>query len=189
MFGLLGVASGTITNTMKVKGYVLENKLKEISKTDQLTQMKNRNAYELEYDSIPQKCKHTLACLYIDANSLHEINNEKGHEYGDKMLKYIAMEIKNTFSYEYSYRTGGDEFITFITDSSKEKIEALLLDMTNRIKSEGYNIAAGFEISKIKYLSLDDLIKSAESKMFKDKMNYYKNIKNREIRNLSRSQI
>ena len=29
-------------------------------------------------------------CVYIDANGLHELNNERGHEAGDLMLRFVA---------------------------------------------------------------------------------------------------
>ena len=176
VFGILGAVTGVIINQMKIKGYVLESKLREISKIDQLTQMKNRNAYELELDSIPDKCKYFLACVYIDANGLHEINNSKGHEYGDNMLKHIAIEIKSVFSDKNSYRTGGDEFVAFVPDKEKEEIEQMLSGLVEKIQSEGYAVAIGYEVAKVKHLSMDELIKSAEWKMFQDKKEYYKNI-------------
>ena len=182
IFGILGITSGIIVNHVKIHNYVLEHKLQEISRIDQLTQIKNRNAYELEYDSIPNKCKQTLACLYIDANGLHEVNNSKGHEYGDKLLKGIAKEIRNTFSNDYLYRIGGDEFVIFIPDMPKEKLDTIIVDMLKRLKAEEYYVAIGYDISTVKHILLDDLIKSAESKMFQNKKNYYKEISNRDVR-------
>ena len=184
IFGILGSASGCIVNYMKIRGFILEEKLQEISRIDQLTQIRNRNAYEVEVDSIPTLCKHSLACIYIDVNGLHELNNEKGHELGDRMLKYIASEIKYAFTDKYTYRIGGDEFITFIPDKTEEEIQRMIKEMLEKIEAENYHVALGYEIAKIRHLSLDSLIKSAEGKMFRDKKRYYKDIANREIRNI-----
>ena len=30
-------------------------------------------------------------CVYIDANGLHELNNERGHEAGDLMLRFLSL--------------------------------------------------------------------------------------------------
>ena len=32
-------------------------------------------------------------CVYIDANGLHELNNERGHEAGDLMLRFVAESL------------------------------------------------------------------------------------------------
>ena len=183
IFGFLGCASGTVVNNMKIKGFIFEQKLHEISRIDQLVQMKNRNAYEVEIDSIPNLCKYSLACVYIDVNGLHELNNEKGHNYGDKMLKHIANEVKNAFADELTYRIGGDEFIAFIPDKTEEDLKIMIHEMIEKIEMANYHVAVGYEIEKLSYLFLDNLIKTAESKMFRDKKQYYKNIANRETRN------
>ena len=183
IFGILGSVSGSIINCMKMRGYTFEQKLQEISRIDQLTQTRNRNAYEIERDSIVDVCKTSLACIYIDVNELHEINNEKGHDYGDKMLCFVASEIKFAFSEVMTYRIGGDEFISFVPDITQEKLEEMIEKIKNNVEEQNYHIAIGYEISKVHHMQLDNLIKTAEAKMFCDKKRYYKNIANREIRN------
>ena len=183
VFGILGSTSGAIVNHMKVRGYVLEQSLQEISRIDQLTQMRNRNAYEFEHNSIPDLCKHSLGCIYIDVNGLHEANNANGHQYGDEMLKHIAAQIKYAFTNELSFRIGGDEFIAFAPDKSLEEVEKTVREMVEKIEINDYHVAVGYEVAKVRHLSIENLIKDAEGKMFRDKNQYYKNIVNREIRN------
>lgn len=185
VFFVLGLSSGYVVNNIKIRGYISERKLHDISRLDQLTQMNNRNAYELERDSIPSLCKQSLGIIYIDVNGLHEINNEKGHKYGDLMLQYIAQEVKYAFSAELSYRIGGDEFVAFSIDLNDDEVEKILCEMIKKVEKENYHIAVGFEISKIRHLCLDKVINNAEKKMLTDKNSYYKNIANgnREIRN------
>lgn len=121
-YSLLGVISGIASNYIKIRGYVNENKLHEISRLDQLTQMNNRNAYELEYDTIPSKAKRLLACVYIDVNGLHVVNNTKGHSFGDEMLKFVSEQIVQYFGNDLTYRIGGDEFIAFIPEPNEWEI-------------------------------------------------------------------
>ena len=183
VFGILGTGSGSVINHMKVKGFTFEQKLQEISRIDQLTQLKNRNAFEVEHDSVFDFCKHSLACVYIDVNGLHEINNDSGHEYGDIMLKFVAYQIRNHFSNELSYRIGGDEYIIFVPDKTAEELEKSIEEMNENIKKKGYHIALGYEITKNRHTPIDTIIKSAEIKMFHDKNQYYKDIANRQARN------
>ncbi|MBP3801197.1 MAG: GGDEF domain-containing protein [Clostridia bacterium] len=186
VFAILGLVSGFVVNNMKIRSYILEVKLQEISRIDQLTQMRNRNAFEFEHDLLPGLCKNTLGIVYIDVNGLHEVNNQKGHDAGDKMLKCIASEVKNTFSEEFSYRIGGDEFVAFTIDQSEDKIRELIHEIIQKIEEKGYHIAIGFDVAKTRHLDLEGLIDSAEKKMLNDKNLYYKNIANRQIRNNKR---
>lgn len=182
VFGILGCASGIVINQMKVRGYILEQKLHEISRIDQLTQLRNRNAFEFEKDSAPDLCKVSLGCVYIDVNGLHEINNEKGHDAGDKMLKFVASEVKNTFSDKLSYRVGGDEFIAFVPDEGLDEIEKVVQEMVDIIEQQGYHVAVGCKVSRIRLLSMDHLISEAEKKMIINKKLYYKNLATRDAR-------
>ena len=59
---------------------------------------------------------------FIDANGLHEMNNDRGHEAGDDMLRAIAEEIRNRFDSKHAYRLGGDEFVIFAVDEVEPKI-------------------------------------------------------------------
>ena len=52
-------------------------------------------------------------CVYIDANGLHELNNERGHEAGDLMLRFVADSLMEQFPKGSLYRVGGDEFVVF----------------------------------------------------------------------------
>ena len=182
VFGILGCASGIVINQMKVRGYTFEQKLHEISRIDQLTQIRNRNAFEFEKDSIPDLCKSSLGCIYIDVNGLHELNNEKGHEAGDTMLRFVASEVKNAFSDKLSYRIGGDEFIAFAPDKEMEEIKEIVNEMIERIEKQNYHVAVGYKVSRVRLLSLDYLISETEKKMINDKKLYYKNLANRDAR-------
>ncbi|MBQ8991830.1 GGDEF domain-containing protein [Candidatus Saccharibacteria bacterium] len=176
IFGILGIVSGTIVNHVKVRGYVLEAQLKKVGRTDQLTGMNNRNAYELDLYTIPKKCQHTLSCIYIDANGLKQINDTKGHKSGDKLLKCIAENIIDTFGDELSYRLGGDEFIIFIPDC--DNVNEKVRTMSIGIIDNGYQISVGWDSHRTDHLSMTTLIHNAESRMYKKKAEFYRNARN-----------
>lgn len=183
IFSVLGLASGFVVNNIKIHGYILEQQLAEIGRIDQLTQMRNRNAFELERESVVDICRHSLAVIYIDVNGLHEINNEKGHDAGDKMLKFIAAQIKCSFTAELTYRIGGDEFICFVPDKTEAEIKTMLNDMIKKIEKENYHIAVGYEVSNIRQIDVESLINTSERWMLNNKSLFYKDMANRKIRN------
>ena len=73
------------------------NRIKQLSETDLLTGLHNRNCYERKLSFYVNSKSAELACIYVDANGLHEINNKYGHESGDKMLKSIADALVDKF--------------------------------------------------------------------------------------------
>jgi diguanylate cyclase (GGDEF) domain protein len=175
LYGLFGAIVSSVMHCLHCRGYVFEQKLQEVGHIDQLTQINNRNAYEFTVNSIPSLCKINISCLYIDVNGLHELNNEKGHEAGDEMLRFIASRIKRHFGRELSFRTGGDEFVVFIPDRKESVVNYLLVNMTEEIEKEGYHIAVGLEsIPKSQFSSMRELLKAAEMKMYSDKAEFYK---------------
>lgn len=175
LFGLLGSISGVIIACTKVKSYVNEYRLEEISRSDKLTGMDNRNAYELDLHSIPKACQRSLACVYLDVNGLKTINDTEGHKSGDTMLKRVAEIILQYFGEDFAYRVGGDEFIIFIPDIRDHSLATSIDSIRRDIESNGYHAAIGWDNQRlINGLSLTTLQKNAETRMYKDKADYYK---------------
>ncbi|MBQ1432450.1 MAG: diguanylate cyclase [Ruminococcus sp.] len=174
IYGALSIASQSVVNRAKIRGYVLENRLHIMSETDQLTGLNNRNCYELKLSSYQKMYKHSICCIYIDVNGLHELNNTKGHKAGDEMLCYIADAVKEQFGMNDSYRVGGDEFVAFTIDTPLDKIEKLIQETNSTITDRGYHAAVGYEFCDHKNVDINDLIIRAESNMFRNKSEYYK---------------
>lgn len=174
IFGLLSLVSETVVYRAKIRGYVLENRLHIMSETDQLTGMNNRNCYEWRLETYATLCRHSICCVYIDVNGLHELNNTKGHKAGDEMLQDIANIVINQFGKRDTYRIGGDEYVAFVLDGTEEEIDGKLSKMREQISERGYHAAVGYEFSGAKDVDMNRLIVMAESKMYKDKSDYYK---------------
>lgn len=173
IFGLLGVSSGCVVNHMKVRGYVSERMLHEVSRTDQLTQMNNQNAFKLDLYTFYGSFKKTLACIYIDANGLHKLNNERGHREGDKMLQCVAELIMENFGKETTYRTGGDEFVAFVPDTGRRAISKKIAEISKAVEEKGYSIAVGYEIVSSHHFSIEELVHNADLRMQEAKNLYH----------------
>ena len=174
IFGALAIVSEAVVYRAKIRGYVLENKLHIMSETDQLTGLNNRNCYEWRLCTYPELYKHSVCCIYIDVNGLHELNNTKGHKAGDEMLCSIADVVRERFGSKDAYRVGGDEHVAFCLDTPLEEVENRIEEMRSQITEQGYHVAVGYEFSSKKNTNINDLIVLAESRMYKDKSEYYK---------------
>ena len=97
LFGLMGCVLSTYYIRALTDNVVARCKLKVIAETDLNTQIPNRNAYETHMNEYPLRCSNTLSCVYVDVNGLHELNNTKGHNAGDVMLKTVAQEMVRQF--------------------------------------------------------------------------------------------
>ena len=174
IFGALSIVSETVVYRAKIKGYVLENKLHIMSETDQLTGLNNRNCYEWRLDTYAAVYKRSICCIYIDLNGLHELNNTKGHKAGDEMLQYIADVVKKLFGKKDTFRIGGDEYVAFSLDLSEEDVKNRIAEMNAQIQERGYHAAVGYEYHSGGNADICSIIMQAESKMYKDKAEYYK---------------
>ncbi|MGN0642395.1 MAG: GGDEF domain-containing protein [Huintestinicola sp.] len=171
VFGTISAIISTYMMNVKCKKHLYEKRAVMLSETDLLTGLRNRNSYERNISSYPDKYQKDIACVYADVNGLHEMNNAKGHEAGDKMLKFVADSISKRFGVQHTYRIGGDEFVAFAIDSGDDT-KKITDDIISEVKSEGYNVSIGYAVGE-KGSDMDELIKAAETKMFDAKKIFY----------------
>ncbi|MGM9568741.1 MAG: GGDEF domain-containing protein, partial [Phascolarctobacterium sp.] len=144
----------------------------ELSNTDVLTDLHNRNCYEQKLEHYAKHHKEGLCCLYLDVNGLHELNNTLGHEAGNEMLVYVANTLKTFFGRKHCYRIGGDEFVVFLTDCSPEEVAQRLQQCNESIESQNYHVSVG-EAWLEQGQEMNDLVRIAESRMYEAKRAYY----------------
>ena len=146
--------------------------LQEQGDRDTLTGMYNRNRYERDLPVLFSRYQSSLTCIYIDVNGLREMNNTKGHDLGDKMLRTVAEGIKEHFRTDYSYRVGGDEFVLFVPGFMVEELNKCSLELASDLLDFNYHISVGIH-SETDFQSLSQLIKTAEQKMYAQKRAFY----------------
>lgn len=141
---------------------------------DTLTGLKNRNSYDAVLEKIKSRKYMSFACIYIDANGLHEINNHLGHQAGDEMLKTVAETIQQIFVKCLIFRIGGDEFVILCENMSRKDVCRKAEQVRQRVEEQDYALSVGIKWSNEK-IDIDAIVTAAESSMQKDKEKYYKN--------------
>ena len=76
--------------SMAVKYYLIPGSGRKWGIRDKLTGLKNRNSYQSALESYENNTDSNFFCIYVDADGLHDINNQYGHEAGDNLLKTVA---------------------------------------------------------------------------------------------------
>lgn len=146
--------------------------LREMGIIDSLTGLLNRNYFEQTIENLDKNEYRNVACVYIDANGLHNINNRFGHEAGDNMLKAVAQALQSKFGSDKTYRIGGDEFVAFTFGDSEKQIEENIESIKNDIEKQGYSISYGVSFSEVS-TNAEIFIKQAERNMLDNKYSYY----------------
>lgn len=170
-----GLAVFIIVNIQKLQYNIIkkQEELEKIYNMDQLTNVYNRNNF-IEFSK-----KHSInklqnvGCLYVDLNGLHKINNLKGHEYGDDVLKDLAYSLKNSFAGDNIFRMGGDEFLAITIGTSEEDFNIKIKNFSTQINGFNLSVSKGSAYSK-NLNDIESLVKIADKNMLTNKDNYYK---------------
>jgi diguanylate cyclase (GGDEF)-like protein len=125
------------------------NKTEELEKltvTDHLTGLANRRYL---FDRLNEELArserhgHHLSLLMLDLDGFKHCNDTLGHQFGDKVLRDMALTIVSTIrSMDIASRYGGDEFIIILPETG----EALAIDIAERIRTNlEERLAGSFE--------------------------------------------
>lgn len=102
---------------------IAHDNMSKLASMDGLTQVFNRGAFQREVERHLQQAEHNGKfaphLLIIDVDHFKSINDNFGHETGDKALRIIAATIKeNVRQTDIVGRIGGEEFAVFLSHIS-----------------------------------------------------------------------
>ena len=99
----------------------LEERLHNLAITDDLTELYNRRGFRLMAEQElrhAQRLNAETILLSIDVDDFKSINDNFGHDEGDKVLKLVATTLNESFrGTDIIARWGGDEFIVLALDA------------------------------------------------------------------------
>ncbi|MFL0804277.1 MAG: GGDEF domain-containing protein [Agarilytica sp.] len=111
------------------KAISLRKKLEELAFTDDLTGLANRRSSLKQLVSEYHRHKrydNNLSIMVIDIDFFKQINDNYGHDQGDKTLKVIADLINNSCrSNDTAGRMGGEEFMVLLPETNLENAHRL----------------------------------------------------------------
>jgi len=137
----IGIVSDITENVIALR------KMEEKLDIDGLTQIYNRNAFGKLANKILEENKdRVVAVIMWDIDRLKYINDRYGHEFGDRYIITFANIIK-TLENDGGIvaRRSGDEFFGIIAGDSKEEIEEILKNVTNKIATLELDVKSGIK--------------------------------------------
>ncbi len=161
-----------LKKTKKVKTIKKEERRKY---TDLLTSLKNRNYLNHNMKIWNDSQKYPQAIIMIDLNNIKYVNDNYGHEQGDKLIVGAAGILINTqLENSEIIRSDGNEFLIYLVGYSEQQISTYSKKLAKEFKSlpYGFGAAIGYSMILDEIKTIDDAINEATIEMKKDKEEY-----------------
>ncbi len=174
--------------------------IKELAYFDHLTGLPNRASLYQDAEYLfgyNNNHDYAGAVIFMDVDNFKFINDTYGHSIGDLVVKEIGLRIrKSNDDNAIVYRLGGDEFVIILEEDSRSKsTEKMIIDIQTLISKpfliEEYTFNMTVSIGVAMYpengLSIEDLLKNADTAMYKAKeegrnrFKYFESSMNQEI--------
>ena len=154
------------------------HKIKKVKKedrhkyTDLLTSLKNRNYLNKKAPDWEASKVFPQAVVIIDLNNVKYVNDNYGHEEGDKLIVTAASTLVNTqLENSEIIRTDGNEFLVYLVGYSERQVETYAKKLEKEMKSLPHDFGAsvGYSMIEDDIKTLDDAINEATLEMMTKK--------------------
>ena len=182
IFTFVGIFIHIISNSIRIKEFMLIRVINIQKDIDELTGIKNKAALTREIGEFVESSNENKGLFFVlDINYFKHINDKYGHDVGDKILDELGIYFKNKFvKGEIVGRFGGDEFIIFIKNTDDiEYAKKIALEIYQEVEEtiklpdekESITISIGIAIYQGQEKHYSDIFKKADVALYKTKDN------------------
>ncbi len=157
----------------------LHQQLEYQAVTDPLTGLLNRRGFYQAAEGAllrNERSDKAQALMYMDLDGFKRINDSLGHETGDRVLRWVAEQLKDCLGSEALLaRMGGDEFIALFDslpypEQAGRYAEKLLERISISHQVEGLDVCLGVSIGIATYpdcgVNVEGLLRAADAAMY-----------------------
>lgn len=149
---------------------ILNERLSELSLTDQLTGIGNRRHFDMSFESewsrMRRSGKH-ISVIMGDVDWFKKYNDFYGHQGGDECLRKVSLVLKSSAQRgtDTVARYGGEEFIILLTKGGRREA----VKMTESILQKIRELSIPHERSEFGIVTMSFGIASTEEKFYQNK--------------------
>lgn len=160
---------------------IKNQELESLAKTDQLTGLPNRRAFEekvAEEHARTRRSGSPLIIGIIDLDYFKAVNDNYGHDVGDQVLVGTAdLLLSSARSIDFPARWGGEEFVFLFPNTSEyqalttaERLRELIENTEYQIGSDVVNVTASIGLARVQSNdTVETSIKEADLALYKAK--------------------
>ena len=139
-----------------------------LSKMDPLTSIMNRRGLMDYIQGLPSG--HQYAFFFGDLNGLKEMNDQFGHEAGDRLLQSAAAVLCQSCPTNAVFRMGGDEFLMIREVQDEKEAEKIHAQLHEQFRLAKIGISFGFALAITPIENIDTILAEADHNMYKEKV-------------------
>ena len=140
------------------------SKVEKLRYVDGLTSLKNRNYLNDNIKKWDESEVYPQSIIIVDLNNIAYINDNFGHQEGDKVIiEAASILINNQLPNSELVRTSGNEFLIFIIGSDEKEIITYIRKLNKELKklSHGFGAAVGYSMIVDEIKTVDDAVNEA----------------------------
>lgn len=165
-----------------------EEELEKLAATDPLTAMANRRfglSFLEQQLKVSKRNSSTLCIGFVDVDGLKAVNDQYGHEEGDRLICFVSEVMKSALrDSDLVFRLGGDEFLLVFPNCDQEQASRILerieqeLKKGNAASNNSYEASLSYGIVEhlpVDTVSTGKLVSLADKAMYSQKNRHGKN--------------
>lgn len=162
----------------------LQEKLKELTVTDDLTGLNNRRGFlarAAERMAVARRTRENLKLIFADVDGLKKINDQFGHAAGSQVINDTAEILRDSFRQsDVISRWGGDEFVILLSQAVITSSDVVIKRIGKKIaafnarSTRPYKLAVSLGVEPTDLdsdVALNAVIAEADKSMYEHKRN------------------
>jgi two-component system, cell cycle response regulator len=136
---VVGLMLARVFEATNRRAFALEHALMQEARTDSLTRLANRRSIE---ETAAAELKRqgrtgkTLAVVLCDIDHFKRINDEQGHDIGDRTIRAVGESLRSVMrATDTLGRWGGEEFLAILPETNEEEAATLAERMRATVAS------------------------------------------------------
>ena len=177
---LFQAAARSMQLNLERHNHLLE--LERAALIDALTGLSNRRAFERDLERELERSRRSgesVGVLMVDLDGLKQINDQEGHERGDKLLALFAQRLSASLrSEDQVYRLGGDEYAAILSRAgvaAAETLESRVRWAVEQTRLAGFpevDASSGLAFAPDELRQANDLLRRADERMYVQKQEH-----------------